>query len=333
MIAGRRYWFTARTRTEARERVRELLFRHRLGQLSPPQRMTLSQWASRWLAQDRWRPSTLMGYRQKLSLLLELLGHLRLDRLQPVHIYWALTELRSRGMGTRSLALAYAVLRSCLEDACRLGLIAANPCAQVPRPRHEKAPAQEWGLEEMRRFLRAALEDGRPLALMLALMLLTGLRSGEALGLRWEDVDLEERRLQVRRAVVWAGKEWHEGPPKSKAGLRAIALPSLAMHVLARLPRGGDHLFWQDRPPRVKQVSRLMAELCERAGVIKRPAHYLRHAHASLLAASGLDVKTLQRRLGHSQASITLDVYAHALSEMDRRAAVVIDDVFGVGAA
>jgi integrase len=72
-----------------------------------------------------------------------------------------------------------------------------------------------------------------------------------------------------------------------------------------------------------------MAELCQRAGVPRRPAHYLRHAHATLLAASGLDVKTLQRRLGHTQASVTLDVYTHALSEMDRRAAELVDRALG----
>jgi integrase len=71
-----------------------------------------------------------------------------------------------------------------------------------------------------------------------------------------------------------------------------------------------------------------MGELCQRAGVPRRPGHYLRHAHASLLAASGLDVKTLQRRLGHAQASVTLDVYAHALGEMDRRAAQMVDAAF-----
>jgi integrase len=70
-----------------------------------------------------------------------------------------------------------------------MGVIADNPCARVPRPRHEAREAQDWGLEDMRRFLRAALEDSRPLAWMLALMLMTGLRPGEALGLRWEDID------------------------------------------------------------------------------------------------------------------------------------------------
>jgi integrase len=73
-----------------------------------------------------------------------------------------------------------------------------------------------------------------------------------------------------------------------------------------------------------------MRELCQKAGVLRRPAHYLRHCHATLFAALGLDIKTLRRRLGHSRASITLDVYAHALGEMDRRAAEMVASPVGV---
>jgi integrase len=101
------------------------------------------------------------------------------------------------------------------------------------------------------------------------------------------------------------------------------------VELLGRLPKDSVHIFWQERPPYTKRISETMATLCERAGVPRRPAHYLRHAHATLLAAQGLDVKSLQRRLGHAQASVTLNVYAHALSEMDRRAAELVDEALG----
>jgi len=330
MLGGQRYWLSARTLAEARRLVRELVLRHQLGQLAPPQRLTLGEWAQLWLreAEGRLRPSTVHDYRRSLSPLLPLLGRLRLRDMTPAHISLALLRLQGQ-VGERRREKAWVALHACLEEAVRRGLLGANPCARVPRPRHEPAPAQDWGLGDMRRFLQAALGDSRPLALMLALMLLTGLRPGEALGLRWEDVDWEARALRVRRAVVWAGSQWHEGPPKSRAGERAVTLPSLALEALRRLPRDSVHLFWRERPPTSKQVSNVMGELCERAGVPRRPAHYLRHAHASLLAAKGLDVKALQRRLGHAQASVTLDVYAHALSEMDRRAAELVDGALG----
>jgi len=330
-LGGRRYYVTGRTRRECQEKLLSLLLRHRLGQLSPPSRYTLGEWAHLWLreGEGRWRPTTLRRRRQVLLPLLALLGRVRLSRLEPLHFGAALLELRQRGIGTRSLELCWATLHACLEEAVRRGIIAHNPCARLPRPRHEKAPAQDWGLEDMRRFLHAALADGRPPSLMLALMLLTGLRPGEALGLSWEDVDVRARALRVCRAVVWAGSSWHEDPPESKAGERTLSIPSLALGTISRLPRDSVHLFWRERPPTSKQVSHVMRELCERAGVPRRPAHYLRHAHATLLAAQGLDIKALQRRLGHAQASVTLDVYAHALPEADRRAAELLDGALG----
>jgi len=326
MLGGRRYWLTAPTKAEARRRVRELLLRHELGQLAPPTRYTLGAWAELWLqeARGRLRPSTVHDYQRSLSPLLPLLGRLRLRELTAAHVQAALLRLQG-ALGERRRAKAWVALHACLEAARRLGLIPSNPCQQVPRPRHERREAREWELAEMRRFLRAAQEDSRPLASMLALILLTGLRPGEAMGLRWDDVDLDRGTLAVRRSITWAGGQWHIGSPKSRAGERTVALPALALSLLERLPREGVYLFWRERPPTSKQLSNVMGELCERANVPRRPAHYLRHCHASLLAAEGLDVKTLQRRLGHAQASVTLDVYAHALGEMDRRAAELLD--------
>lgn len=330
MLAGRRYYVTGRTREECARRLRELVQRHQAGQLLPPSRITLQEWAETWLkdCEGRLRPRTVLTYRQALLPLLATVGQLRLDRLEPLHLARTFATLQGR-VGSRTLEQGYIYLRACLEAARRMGLVAHNPLARTPRPRHEKAPARDWTLDDMRRFLATCLEDGKPLALMLGLMLLTGLRPGEALGLRWEDVDWDGQALRVRRAVAWAGSTWHEGPPKSRAGERTVALPTLALGLLPRLPRVSVHLFWQERPPTRKQVSYQMGELCGRANVPRKPAHYLRHCHATLLAAQGLDIKTLQRRLGHAQASITLDVYAYTLSDLDKRAAELVDKALG----
>ena len=327
-IGGHRYWVSGRTRRECQDKLLALLMRHRQGQLAQPSRFTLAEWCELWLAQGeaRWRPSTLERRRQVLMPLLARLGRVRLARLEPLHLAAVLEELRRQGMGSRSLELCWLTLHAALSEAERLGLLSHNPVARVPRPRHQKGEAKEWQLADMQAFLRACQEDATPLAHMLALMLLTGLRPGEALGLRWDDLDLRAGALTVRRSITWAGSTWHVGGPKTRAGERTVALPSLAVQLLSRLERRSLYVFWETRPPTSKQVSNAMRGLCQRAGAPRRPAHYLRHCHAALLAASGLDVKSLQRRLGHAQASVTLDVYAHALSEMDRRAAEMVDE-------
>jgi integrase len=331
MLGGRRYHVTGRTRAEAVAKLRELVGRFQAGSLAPPSPLTFAHWAGRWLegCRTRLRPKTLQSYEAAVRALLPLLGRLRLDRLRPLHVRQALLALQGQGRGSRFLVLCHQALSACLAEAVRLGLLGANPCASVPPPRHERGEAKDWTLEDMRRFLRACLEDTRPTARMLAFLLLSGLRLGEALGLQWSDVDLERGSLTVRRSLSYVSGQWHGGRPKSRSGERTIALPSLAVGLLLGLERRLPWVFWHERPPVPSTISRLMAELCQRAGVPRRPAHYLRHAHASLLAASGLDVKTLQRRLGHAQASVTLDVYAYAISEMDRRAAEMVDGALG----
>jgi integrase len=326
-LGGQRYWVSGRTRRECQEKVMALLLRHQQGSLSPPSRLTLGEWASLWLRQGegRWRPTTLERRRQVMGPLLERVGKLRLVRLMPLHLAAALEELRRRGMGSRSLELCWATLHACLEDARKMGIIGDNACARTPRPRHQPREGRVWTLADMRCFLQAALEDSRPLALMLALSLLTGLRLGELLGLRWDDLDLEGGTLTVRRAVAWAEGTWHEGPPKSKTGERTVALPALALSLLGRLPRASVHLFWSQRPPARGAISRLMAELCQRAGVPRRPAHYLRHCHASLLVHLGVDIKSAQRRLVHATADMTLNTYAHHLPGQERAIARALD--------
>jgi integrase len=181
----------------------------------------------------------------------------------------------------------------------------------------------------MKNFLRTCMEDTRPLAILLGFLLLTGLRPGEALALRWEDVDLKGASLVVKRNVVWAGSTWHIGKPKTKAGQRVVALPASAVALLRRLPRNSVHCFWEQKPPSSKQLSNAMRQLCERARVPQKPARFLRRAHAALLAASGVDPKSLQKRMGHSQVSTTLDIYAYSLPEMDRKVAQLLDRALG----
>ena len=163
------------------------------------------------------------------------------------------------------------------------------------------------------------------------MMLLSGLRPGEMLGLRWEDIDWDAEALRVRRSLTWAGSTWHIGRPKTRTGERAIALPALALHMLSRLPKCEGFVFWDKAPPTTKQLSKVMASLCERAGVPRRPAHHLRHCHATVLVHLGVDIKSAQRRLGHATADMTLNTYAHHLPGQERAIAKALDQALDPG--
>jgi integrase len=343
----RRFWY-ADTEREAKallERVRRELV---LGQYQPPTALTLSD----WLAQDAalregqgLRPSTLATERQALRRIEERLGRLRLHQLTPVRLAAALLELRREGMGSRRLELAYASLRSSLNRAVKLGLLAHNPVERVPKPRHEAREKPTWTVEQARAFLAAALADPDPgrYAPAFALQLATGLRPSELLGLRWGDWDPTAGTLRVERAVVWRkNSAYSVEAPKSRAGRRAIAVGAVGRQALAVLREraGKDGPPGPGAPivtarngavPRPAALAKALAGLCERARVPRLSPHRLRAVHASLVVAGGVDVKTVQRRLGHARLSMTADTYARPMRD-DTEAAAVVDRLLAGGA-
>jgi integrase len=364
----RRFWY-ADTEREAKallDRVRRELL---LGQYQPPTALTLAD----WLAQDAalrdgqgLRESTLATERQVLGRIEERLGRLRLHQLTPVRLAAALLELRREGMGSRRLELSYASLRSSLNRAVRLGLLAHNPVERVPRPRHEAREKPTWTVEQARAFLAAALAEAQAEAQAgrgpgrgrygpaFALQLVTGLRPSELLGLRWGDWDPATGTLTVRRAVVWRrNSAYSVEAPKSRAGRRAIVVPAVgrrALSLLRQQARGGGGGGAPDPDPdpdpdpgapivtarngavpRPAALAKALGELCERAGVPKLTAHQLRAVHASLVVAGGVDVKTVQRRLGHARLSMTADTYARPMRD-DTEAAAVVDRLLAGGA-
>lgn len=333
MLGGRRYSVYGRTRAEAVRKMQELVGHYRAGTFSPPSSLTFEDWAGEWLegCRGRLRPKTVESYQDAMTALLPYLGRLRLHKLAPLHVHHALQQLARGGKGERALMLAYGALRACLNQARHLGLIAANPCEAVPRPRYEPAERPRWGALEARRFLQAVQERGDTLAVMAGLALLTGCRLGELLGLTWGDVDWGAGLLHVRRSLTWVRGRPLLQKPKTRAGERVVALPSLALALLGKLPREAVYLFWAERPPATKQVARTMTELCQRAGVPRLNFHSLRSVAASLLVARGMELRAIQALLGHSRPSITLDTYSRHVLPQARLVAEALDEALAGG--
>jgi len=192
-----------------------------------------------------------------------------------------------------------------------------------------------WSVAEVRRFISSAQASDSRYAPALVLTLCLGIRAGELLGLRWEVVDLERKAVVIDRALTWVGGKAVWGTPKSKAGRRVLALPAPGHQALLairhqqaqdRLRAGAD---WKDSDGRVVTTSTggvpilnrfkdTLGRLCEQADVPRLTVHQLRHQCASLLFATGADVKQVQHHLGHSRASVTLDIYGHLLAESNQ---------------
>lgn len=237
---------------------------------------------------------------------------------------------RSGGLQRSSVRRLHAALHKALKDAVRWGYLDSNPADAADPPKLRAEGPREmrtWTAAELRAFLEFARTDTfYPLWFVLAT---TGMRRGEALGLRWCDVDLEAGHLAVRQNIVMAGAELHLSTPKTNRGRRVVAIDRRTVEVLESFrARSGDVtpsvLIFECcfggpiSPPR---VSKRFRDLNEASGLPRIRLHDLRHTHATLALEAGVHPKIVSERLGHSTVLLTLDVYSHAVPHMQRGAA------------
>jgi integrase len=244
----------------------------------------------------------------------------------------------------------HAVLRKALTDAVRDGLLTRNPVLVVQPPRVTSTKVVPLTPDEARRLL-AAGETSRLRALWLVLLGL-GLRRGEALALRWDDIDLDHKTLSVRRSLQRLRGEIDpvtrlhcthlvEAATKTTGSVRVLALPAalataLTDHRTAQIAERLAAPVWFDSdlvftttigtPLEPRNVSRDWQALLGRASIERSlRIHDLRHSAASFLLMRGTDMRLVMDVLGHTRMSTTSDLYTHVLDEVKRQAAIAMD--------
>jgi integrase len=310
-------------------------------------RMTVGDYLASWLkdkvAAGDLRPTTARSYAQHIDdYLVPHLGHHRLNELRPHHVRRMLAALvegnaeRARPLGPSSVRRIHATLRSALKTATADDLIAQNVAAGVGLPKATRPKVRPWEPEELGAFLDHA--SGDRLGTLYEVVAMTGLRRGEACGLRWVDVDLERGRLTVRQQAVQLGHEVVFGPPKTSSGeARRVDLDEQTVGTLMahRLAQDVERATWGDAwvdsglvftredgsgwHPEV--VTKRFIALAAAAGVRPVRLHDLRHGQASLMLAAGVPLAVVSKRLGHSSITITSDTYSHMLEGVGRQAA------------
>jgi integrase len=223
-----------------------------------------------------------------------------------------------------------------MNYAVRKRKLDRNPVTAADRPRASRVEMRTWTADELGRFLDWVREHR--LAPLLTLLATTGLRRGEALGLRWSDVDLVEGRLAVRQTLLAVNNHLQFGEPKTQRSRRTVDLDAATVAVLkahrkAQLeeraeaglgrPKADALVFTDDQgePLHPNVVTRTFAKLIIQAGVPRIRLHDLRHTHSTLSLQAGVHVKIVSERLGHSSVTITLDTYSHAIPGRQRDAA------------
>lgn len=298
----------------------------------------LDQWLEH-IKPDR-SPTTIRGYRFKIARIKKQLGSVRLDKLTPQHLDRAYRVWLNEGLDASSVHHLHRVIAAALHQAVKWQLLTSSPAALASPPARRLRPAQIPALEIVQRLITAAEEKQQPvLAAIIALAATTGMRRGELSGLQWSDVDVADKKLHVRRSIkndtegVWA-----PGPTKTHQA-RRIALDDFTVAVLESHRAAADswaasagvplseegYVFTLDpsgtTPLTPDRLSGAFTRLCRATGIEGVTLHTLRHFSASMLIASGRDVRTIAGRLGHSDATTTLRVYAHMFEGRDQDAA------------
>ena len=301
----------------------------------------LRDYLAYWLevTRRRVRPSTYEAYDLQVRRLDPYLGTVQLGRVSPARVQSTYDRLLSVGLSCRSVEQVHAVLHRALDQAFHWGLIARNPTKLVAPPRPLRREMTALTCQELRALLDTTRDDHwHPLWAVLGT---AGLRIGEALGLKWEDVDLSGRRIAIRRALQ---RQRDRGlvfvEPKTAKSRRTIHLTQLAAKVLKehrdRQDAAASSTFgWEEhglvfpsrfgKPLEPSAVTGALARALNAAGFPRIRVHDLRHTTASILLEAGTHPKIVQDLLGHSTVVLTLDTYSHLTASLSWQAAQTLD--------
>jgi integrase len=363
--ARRRAFESFNLKREAEDALNKAITALGKNEYTAPAKLTVAQFA-----RDQWlpaiaasvKPATLRSYTQHVDVyIVPRIGHLRLQKLSTEEIsamYAQLVKdgsarrlaknkaareagstavLPSTGLSHNTVIRIAATTHRMLRDAKRWHRIARNPADDAERPKISDQPRHEmqvWTREQLGAFLDATKDD-REYALWHVLAM-TGLRRGEALGLRWSDVDFEGSRLTVRQAITVVGYEVQVTTPKSGKS-RPVPIDPDTVQVLK------DEAAWQldqqtewgaawsdtglvfvredGQGLHPDRASKLFDKAVAKAKLPRIRLYDLRHTHASHLLQAGVHPKVVQERLGHAKIGITMDTYSHLMPDMQEDAA------------
>lgn len=296
--------------------------------------MEYKQWLNVWL-ENYIKPNVKQRTSEAYAQMIEKriapkIGDYDVNELSPVLLQTFVSELlrsgnarTGKGLSASTVNLAVTVLQSSLKTAFTIGEAFAYAADKIKRPKLKQKEVSCFSIAEQKKIERAVTTDDRKKLFGVTLCLYTGLRLGELLALTWEDVDLQKELIIVRKTCR-DGKAEHGclqivGEPKTQSSKRIIPLPKQLLSALKAIKRAqkGNYVVsaGEGKPVGVRSYQRTFALLLKSLAIPHKGFHALRHTFATRALECGMDVKTLSELLGHKNATVTLNRYAHSLLE------------------
>ena len=340
----KRRYVSGKTREEVRRKLVKAMSDRDGGLVFNAGALTVGEYMDRWLTdvRDTVRQSTHERYEHAINPhITPALGRIKLKDLTSAQVRWFYRERLDSGLAPATVHKMHVVLHKALKAAVSDGLIPRNAAADLKLPRIIREEIDPLNQKEARRLLEAA--GGDRLEALYVLALNTGMRQGELLALKWEDVDLERSVLRVRRTLSRRDNAYGLGEPKTKKSRRTIrltagAVEALRAHLsrqlgemerLGSLYQPGGLVFATTTGTIINPSNlrnRSFKPLLQCAGLRQIRFHDLRHTCATLLLSKDVNPKVVSEMLGHTSVSITLDIYSHLLPDMQEKAAKALEE-------
>ncbi len=310
--------------------------------------LLLENYLMSWLEDEHKHNIAHSTYKRYRSLALNhinpALGSYRITELSPRLINQLLVDMRKNGQSVRSIQQARALLSISLGEAENLSYITSNPVRKVKNPINSQKTISPLPLDEVKRLLKTY--DGTYLCARLHVALICGLRQGEAIGLRWQDINLANGKLEVRKQIQIIEGKQEFTELKTERSKRTVMLTETTVNALVEHQkmvermRQGCLANWQDLDlvfprengsPRSPQTDydewQKALKLC---GIAPKRLHDARHTAATLMYSQSVGIETISRALGHSSSAITSRLYVHSVEEPLRKAATALDGILNV---
>lgn len=347
----KRKTFYGKTRREVADKLTKTLHKVQSGTYVEPTLLTVEQWLNDWLEgrKPHIEESSWVSYEVMVRCHINpTLGKVKLKDLRTRDIQKLINEKLETGLSPRSVKYIHTTLNMALKQAIRERLIAYNPVEAVELPKQRKKEMETFSQAEVQAFLQTAWRESRHYAAF-HLEFLTGLRRGELLALKWEDIDFKKRTLTVREQLVRAKeglifKGLKTAKSRRVMPLRGDILEVLKIHrdrqarekenlkqtlgedAFKEIYQENDLLFCTElgKPLDPDNFVRHFKTLLKKAGLKDIRFHDLRHTFATLSLEAGVNPKALQEMLGHATFGMTMDTYGHATQGMVEDAAEIV---------
>ena len=338
-----------KTQAQVKEKLRTAIENSKRLDYTQTGKYTVGQWMDEWFeayARVKVRPSSHQTYKGYIENHIKPnIGDIPIEKLTSLQLqkFYRLllaegriprieSEKQPKGLSAKTVRNINQVISSAMDMAVRHKLILTNPTEGCELPKVEHREMKTLPAEQLGAFLREAKESG--VYELYYLDLATGLRRGELLGLKWEDIDLQNGIIHVRRQVARVDGEVKELPLKTKNSYRNISISQDAVAMLTEMEahRSSDYVFPSSTggPISPDSVNNMLHRVLKRAGLPSIRFHDLRHTFATLALQNGVDIKTVSGMLGHFSAGFTLDTYAHVTTSAQKEAARTMGNVLAV---